>query len=101
MTLSEKAKGKRRATEPDIPEESRELTIRFTEGYPDLLLHLARRHPCDPSPAFDIQFPMPFIERSLSFFQFAFMSIHAFLHRLPRVFSLMVVTGLGQLRSTT
>ena len=40
MVLSEKAKGKQRAvdTEPSSPQESRNLTIRFTEGVPDLAL---------------------------------------------------------------
>lgn len=43
--LSEKAKGKRRAVDPEINGtssqlDSRNLTIRFTEGVPDLVLHV-------------------------------------------------------------
>lgn len=41
--LSEKAKGKQRAVDPELDDEpsqtdSRNLTIRFTEGIPDLVL---------------------------------------------------------------
>ena len=46
--LSAKAKGKQRAVEPidelQVPDNSRELTIRFTEGIPDLVLQV---HPND------------------------------------------------------
>lgn len=43
--LSEKAKGKQRAIDPELDGEpsqtdSRNLTIRFTEGIPDLVLFL-------------------------------------------------------------
>ncbi|KAI5123149.1 hypothetical protein M0805_000852 [Coniferiporia weirii] len=43
--LSEKAKGKQRAVEPQVPEEpvpvtQRPLTVRFTDGLPDLVLTL-------------------------------------------------------------
>ncbi|KAL4073331.1 DUF2407 ubiquitin-like domain-containing protein [Scleroderma yunnanense] len=42
MVLSEKAKGKQRAVDPQpsSPPDSRDLTIRFTEGLPDLVLHV-------------------------------------------------------------
>ena len=46
-TLSEKAKGKQRATEPEQPESealpSKDLTIRFTEGIPDLTIQVAEK----------------------------------------------------------
>lgn len=42
--LSEKAKGKQRAVESAVaaspPEEPKKLVIRFTEGVPDLALHV-------------------------------------------------------------
>ena len=45
--LSEKAKGKQRALEPyeegSPPEELVSLVIRFTEGVPDLTLHIGER----------------------------------------------------------
>jgi hypothetical protein len=42
--LSEKAKGKQRATEPlNEPEPSRDLVIRFTEGIPDLILKVSHK----------------------------------------------------------
>jgi len=46
--LSEKAKGKQRATEPPSepepqPELSRDLVIRFTEGIPDLILKVSQK----------------------------------------------------------
>lgn len=43
-TLSEKAKGKQRAVDP-IPEAlpSKDLTIRFTEGIPDLTVQVASK----------------------------------------------------------
>lgn len=47
--LSEKAKGKQRASElsdeggPAPPEELKSLVIRFTEGVPDLTLHIGER----------------------------------------------------------
>jgi len=44
--LSEKAKGKQRATEPPVepePELSRDLVIRFTEGIPDLVLKVSEK----------------------------------------------------------
>ncbi|KAG6330552.1 hypothetical protein ID866_8535 [Astraeus odoratus] len=42
MVLSEKAKGKQRAIDPELSglQDSRDLTIRFTEGIPDLVLHV-------------------------------------------------------------
>ncbi|KAH7885475.1 DUF2407 ubiquitin-like domain-containing protein [Phlebopus sp. FC_14] len=43
--LSDKAKGKQRAIDPEptnSPSNSRELTIRFTEGIPDLVLHVTQ-----------------------------------------------------------
>lgn len=42
MVLSEKAKGKQRAVdpEPNGSLDSRDLTIRFTEGLPDLALNV-------------------------------------------------------------
>ncbi|KAG6857733.1 hypothetical protein H0H87_004149 [Tephrocybe sp. NHM501043] len=54
MHLSEKAKGKQRAVEPprsgdtpaqpdSLPEESRDLVIRFTEGYPDLVVDVGQQ----------------------------------------------------------
>lgn len=45
MVLSEKAKGKQRAVDPEIngPPDSRDLTIRFTEGIPDLILHVVEK----------------------------------------------------------
>ena len=46
-TLSEKAKGKQRATEPEQPESeappSKDLTIRFTEGIPDLTVPVVEK----------------------------------------------------------
>ncbi|KAI0632292.1 DUF2407 ubiquitin-like domain-containing protein [Trametes polyzona] len=45
-TLSEKAKGKQRATEiPQVPDTppSKDLTIRFTEGIPDLTVQVAEK----------------------------------------------------------
>ena len=44
-TLSEKAKGKQRAAEPIVPETSpsKDLTIRFTEGVPDLTVQVAEK----------------------------------------------------------
>lgn len=46
-SLSEKAKGKQRATEPEQAEfeapPSRDLTIRFTEGIPDLTVQVAEK----------------------------------------------------------
>jgi hypothetical protein len=44
--LSEKAKGKQRATEPPVepePDLSRDLVIRFTEGIPDLVLKISEK----------------------------------------------------------
>ena len=43
-TLSEKAKGKQRAVEsaPETPP-SKDLTIRFTEGIPDLTVQVAEK----------------------------------------------------------
>jgi hypothetical protein len=44
--LSEKAKGKQRATEPPVepePDRSRDLVIRFTEGIPDLVLKISEK----------------------------------------------------------
>jgi len=42
--LSEKAKGKQRATEPaPQPDLSRDLVIRFTEGIPDLILKVSEK----------------------------------------------------------
>jgi hypothetical protein len=44
--LSEKAKGKQRATEPPVepePDLSRDLVIRFTEGIPDLILKISEK----------------------------------------------------------
>ena len=48
--LSEKAKGKQRATEPPAeppaepePDLSRDLVIRFTEGIPDLVLKVSEK----------------------------------------------------------
>ncbi|KIK23496.1 hypothetical protein PISMIDRAFT_100371 [Pisolithus microcarpus 441] len=45
MVLSEKAKGKQKAVdpEPNGPPDFRELTIRFTEGIPDLVLHIVEK----------------------------------------------------------
>ncbi|KAI6044920.1 DUF2407 C-terminal domain-containing protein [Pisolithus marmoratus] len=45
MVLSEKAKGKQRAVDPEphSPPDSRDLTIRFTEGIPDLILHIVEK----------------------------------------------------------
>ena len=39
--LSEKAKGKQRAVEDGSQVDSRTLTIRFTEGFPDLVLFIS------------------------------------------------------------
>jgi hypothetical protein len=42
MSLSEKARGKQRATDTeDAPEQPRSITIRFTEHEPDLLLSVS------------------------------------------------------------
>lgn len=46
--LSEKAKGKQRAVEhqtelDSVPEASRDLVIRFTEGIPDLTLRVSQK----------------------------------------------------------
>ncbi|KAI0040293.1 hypothetical protein FA95DRAFT_1566530 [Auriscalpium vulgare] len=45
--MSEKAKGKQRAVDPQPPEPaaplSRELMVRFTEGIPDLVLHVGEK----------------------------------------------------------
>ena len=43
MALSEKAKGKQRAVDPEQPSTppSKDLTIRFTEGIPDLTIRVS------------------------------------------------------------
>lgn len=44
QALSDKAKGKQRAVEPQVVPEpsSRELMVRFTEGIPDLTISVAK-----------------------------------------------------------
>jgi len=52
MPLSEKAKGKQRAVDPQpipeppvthIPDQTRDLVIRFSEGVPDLVVSVGQR----------------------------------------------------------
>ena len=45
MALSEKAKGKQRAVDPEQPSTppSKDLTIRFTEGIPDLTIRVSEK----------------------------------------------------------
>ena len=42
--LSEKAKGKQRAVEAESHKPTKELCIRFTEGFPDLTLQIGEQH---------------------------------------------------------